>query len=140
MQPLANGNVFVGFGSSEFFSEFSATGKLVFDASLPKDDGSYREYRVPWSATPTTKPDIAARKATTGTGTDVYASWNGATTVAHWRVLGGATAASLSRLTTAARHGFETHISLSTAPAVIAVEAIDASGHVLAESRKVNPS
>ncbi len=140
VQPLAGGNVFVGFGSTEFFSEFSATGKLVFDASLPKDDGSYREYRVPWSATPTTKPDIAARKATAGTGTDVYASWNGATTVARWQVLGGGNAASLTPLRTVARDGFETHISLSTAPAVIAVKAVDASGHVLAESRKVNPS
>ena len=140
VQPLANGNAFVGFGSTEFFSEFSPTGKLVFDASLPKDDGSYREYRVPWSATPTTKPDIAARKRTAGSGVDVYASWNGATTVARWQVLGGASAGSLTPVTTAGRHGFETHIALSASPAVIAVKALDGRGHVLAESRKVNPS
>ena len=140
VQPLANGNAFVGFGSTEFFSEFSPTGKLVFDASLPKDDGSYREYRVPWSATPTTKPDIAARKRTAGSGVDVYASWNGATTVARWQVLGGASAGSLTPVTTAGRHGFETHIALSASPAVIAVKALDGHGHVLAESRKVNPS
>lgn len=96
VQPLANGNVFVGFGSTEFFSEFSSSGRLVFDASLPTDDGSYREYTFPWSATPMTRPDIAARKATAGIGVDVYASWNGATTVARWQVLGGASASSLA--------------------------------------------
>ena len=140
VQRLPNGNTFVGFGSTEFFSEFSPSGALAFDASLPTDDGSYREYSFPWTATPTTKPDIAARKQTTGSGVDVYASWNGATTVARWQVLGGADAASLIPLTSAACHGFETHIALSTAPAVIAVKALDGRGRVLAESRKVNPS
>ena len=140
VQRLANGNTFVGFGSTEFFSEFSPSGALAFDASLPTDDGSYREYSFPWSATPTTKPDVAARKQTAGGGVDVYASWNGATTVVRWQVLGGANAASLTPLTTVARHGFETHIAVSAAPAVIAVKALDGRGHVLAESRKVHPS
>ncbi len=140
VQRLPNNNVFVGFGSTEFFSEFSPSGALVFDASLPTDDGSYREYAFPWTATPTTQPDIAAKKAEAGTGVDVYASWNGATTVARWQVLGGASAAALTPLTTVARQGFETHISLSTAPAVVAVKALDAHGRALNESRKVRPA
>ncbi len=138
VQRLPNGNTFVGFGSTEFFSEFSPSGALVFDASLPADDGSYREYTFPWSATPTTRPDVAARRA--GGGTGVYASWNGATTVVRWQVLGGTSADSLRPLITVARHGFETHISLSSSPAVVAVRAIGAGGRVLAESREVQPS
>ncbi len=48
LQTLASGDRFVGFGSTPFFSQFSAKGRLVFDASLPINDGSYREfnYRV----------------------------------------------------------------------------------------------
>jgi hypothetical protein len=140
VQRLPNRNVFVGFGSTEFFSEFSPSGALVFDARLPTDDGSYREYAFPWSATPATKPDVAVNNAAAGSGVDVYASWNGATTVARWQVLGGASGAALAPLRTVARQGFETHISLSTAPAVVAVRALDARGHVLSVSRKVTPA
>ena len=136
-----NGNVFVGFGSTEFFSEFSPTGTLVVrreparrTTAATASTGSRGARR------PTTKPDVAARKRTAGSGVDVYASWNGATTVARWQVLGGASAGSLTPLTTVGRHGFETHIAVSAAPAVIAVKALDGRGHVLAESRKVNPS
>ena len=57
LQRLPGGNVFVGFGSEPFFSEFSSRGKLLLDASLPADDGTYRTYRFPWSASPKTKPD-----------------------------------------------------------------------------------
>jgi hypothetical protein len=138
VQRLANNNMFVGFGSTEFFSEFSPSGSVVFDASLPTDDGSYRAYTFPWSATPTTKPDVAARHHTGGI--DVYASWNGATTVVRWQVLGGTSASSLKLLTTAARHGFETHIAVTGSPAVVAVRALRAHGHVLSESKAVRPS
>ena len=51
-QELASGNVFVGFGAQPFFSEFTAKGKRVFDASLPADDGSYRVVTYPWKAAP----------------------------------------------------------------------------------------
>ena len=35
LQRLPGGNVFVGFGSEPFFSEFSSRGKLLLDGSLP---------------------------------------------------------------------------------------------------------
>ncbi len=65
-QQLPGGNVMVGFGATPFFSEFSKAGgphkegTLLFDASLPKGDGTYRVFRFPWNATPKTSPAIAA--------------------------------------------------------------------------------
>lgn len=134
-QILKGGNVFVGFGSTEFFSEFSPSGKLLFDASLPNGDGSYRVYRHPWSTTPATLPDVAAR-TTDATHVAVYASWNGATTVARWEVLAGADAASLAPAGSAARTGFETQVDVAPS-AVYAVRALDAKGKVLATSKTV---
>ena len=135
LQP--GGNVFVGFGAQPFFSEFSATGRLLFDASLPQDDGSYRVYHDPWKATPATPPTVVATRADAATVT-VHVSWNGATEVARWQVLAGAGASSLQPVgAPAARTGFETAITRSTPAALIAVRALDAAGKVLATSRPV---
>lgn len=133
LQP--GGNVFVGFGSAPFFSEFSPSGRLLFDASLPQDDGSYRVYHDPWRATPATPPAVAATRADPATVT-VHVSWNGATEVARWQVLAGADSGSLRPVGgPAPRTGFETAITRSTAAAVVAVRALNAAGRVLATSR-----
>lgn len=135
-QTLAGGNVFLGFGAQPFFSEFSPSGKLLFDAALPADDGSYRELRLPWGATPKTRPAVAARRVDASHIT-VYASWNGATDVAGWQVLTGPDAASLHRATTARSTGFETRIAITTKAQVVAVRALSSTGRSLAESRPV---
>ncbi len=114
VQTLAGGNVFVGFGAQPFFSEFSSKGRMLFDASLPQDDGSYRAYRFPWKATPRTRPDVAARRSGP-TAVSVYASWNGATDVVRWQVLAGPSATSLAPLSSAARSDFETRIDVTSA-------------------------
>jgi len=139
VQPLPGGSVFVGFGSTQFFSEFSATGRLLFDASLPVDDGSYRAYRFSWSATPTTRPTAAARR-TSPTRVSLFASWNGATTVARWQVLAGPSPSALRPTTSVCRTGFETRINVSNSTGSFAVRALSASGHVLATSRVVQAS
>jgi hypothetical protein len=69
----------------------------------------------------------------------VYASWNGATDVARWRVLTGAAPNQLKPVAEVARTGFETAASLSTSARYVAVEAQDASGHVLGTSDPVEP-
>ena len=84
-QPLANGNVFVGFGSEPYFAEYSRSGKLLFEGELPGSDLTYRATVEPWVGLPLSPPVGAAR--TTGGSTMVYASWNGATEVVSWRVL-----------------------------------------------------
>src|SRR5947209_2152849 len=90
LQVLPNGDVFVGWGAVNYVSEFSPSGQLLFDAFLPAPGESYRSFRAQWSATPPSAPNVKA--VTAGGQTTVYASWNGATGVAAWRVLSGSTA------------------------------------------------
>jgi hypothetical protein len=139
VQTLPGGNVFVGFGSTPFFSEFSASGKVLFDAQLPTDDGSYREYRFPWSATPRTRPVAVARRSSSSR-VSVYASWNGATTVARWQVLAGASAAALAPVASVPDRGFETRIDIDASAGVLKVRALSSSGRVLSSSAAVSPS
>jgi len=128
--------VFVGFGSEPFFSEFSSRGKLLLDASLPVDDGTYRTYRFPWTATPRTSP-VAVAQRTGPSAVSVYASWNGATRVARWQVLAGQSTGSLSPVATARKRGFETRIDLQSAATVFAVRALDPQGRRLGRSTAV---
>jgi hypothetical protein len=132
MQALANGDWFLGFGQVPDFSEYSAAGQLLFDAHFPIHEQSYRSFRFEWTGTPAHPPAFAVQPAVHGGGT-VYASWNGATLVAAWRVLAGATPGSLQPVAQAARSGFETAIPL---PAVtpgpyVTVQALDAVGAVI---------
>jgi hypothetical protein len=134
MQALANGDWFIGWGQVPDFSEFSATGALLFDAHLPAAEQSYRAFRAPWSATPAHAPAFTVAGAPGGERT-LYASWNGATGVAAWRVLSGAGTESMQPLTQAPRAGFETAIALPEAIGpYITVQALDASGGVLASA------
>jgi hypothetical protein len=135
MQLMANGDLFLGWGSEPYFSEFTPSGAMVFDAHLPHGTESYRGYRFQWTGTPAAPPSVAATLAH-GRLT-VYASWNGATNVASWRVLGGATSGSLEPLASAAKSGFETAIAIAGAPAHLAVQALDGSGAVLGTSGTV---
>jgi hypothetical protein len=140
VQSLAGGSIFAGFGAEPFFSEWTRAGKLVYDASLPQDDGSYRVRSYTWSATPKTVPAAAAQRTDAAT-VAVYASWNGATTVAKWQVLAGADAASLAPVgAPAAKTGFETRIDVPSSAATFAVVALDAKGHTLARSAPATTS
>ncbi len=127
VQRLPGGGWFVGYGSEPWFTEFSAAGRLRFDARLPADDGSYRIVRHRWNAAPGTKPVVTVRDGV------AYVSWNGATEVARWRVLAGPAAGRLKLVRTVARRGFETRIAVPGA-AVVAVAALDRRGRVLATS------
>jgi hypothetical protein len=132
MQALANGDWFIGWGQVPDFSEFSASGQLLFDAHFPAHTQSYRGFRFGWVGTPAHSPVFAFQPAPGGDGT-VYASWNGATQVASWRVLTGPTAATLQPVAQVARGGFETAIGLPatvTGP-FVTVQALDASGAVI---------
>jgi hypothetical protein len=137
MQLLANGDLLVGFGGLPNFTEFNSSGQVDFDATLPPHENSYRTYRYPWVGQPTESPAIAARSA--GGQVSVFASWNGATEVASWKLLAGSSASSLSAVTTAPRSGFET--TIATAPAAFyEVQALSSSGKVLGTSKAVAPT
>lgn len=135
MQQLENGDFLIGWGAESYVSEFTPGGTLVFDAQLPDKTESYRAYRFPWSATPAAPPAIAG--AAVGGRLTVYASWNGATNVARWRVLAGPSLQQLAPVASASRSGFETAIGISNVPAYVAVQALNTAGGVLGTSRTI---
>jgi hypothetical protein len=47
-QTTRNGDLFVSWGDTSWFSEFSPSGKLLFNAKFPDGISSYRAYRLPW--------------------------------------------------------------------------------------------
>jgi Arylsulfotransferase (ASST) len=132
VQDLGQGQHFVGWGESSYFSQYDSSGRVVFDAHLTHGTESYRAFKQPWQGNPIEPPAIAV---VSGTGAaTVYASWNGATSVAQWSVLGGADAKHLSALGRARRAGFETTITVPHPPPYLAVEALDSSGRALGRS------
>ncbi len=48
-QTTPNGDLFVSWGGLSYFSEFSPSGRLLFNARLPDGAGTYRAYRLPWN-------------------------------------------------------------------------------------------
>ncbi len=133
VQALEDGNMFIGWGAEPYFSEYTASGSLVFDARLPHLVESYRAYRFQWSGYPTGAPAIAIAAGAGGT-TNVYASWNGATTIASWQVLAGTSLTNLTVSASAIKGGFETTIPTPGTPAYVAVRALGAEGNVLGTS------
>jgi hypothetical protein len=139
LQTLPGGDALVGFGSEPDFTEFTAGGRMLFDASLPSDDGSYRVYGFPWAATPRTRPAMVARR-TSRAHVSVYVSWNGATTVTGWQLLAGSSDRTLRPVATVADRAFETRIALATRASRFQVRALGAGGRVLASSKPVGAS
>jgi hypothetical protein len=135
-QLMPTGGAFVGWGRLPQFSEFDANGALALDAVFPAGNQSYRTYRFPWRGLPDAAPDIAAG-ARSDSAVVVYASWNGATEVAAWEVLGGAGLDALAPLIRVRRSGFETAIAVDARPRVALVRALDAAGAELGRSRPI---
>lgn len=142
VQVLRHGEAVVGFGAAQFFSEFARGGeprkggRLLFDAELPKGDGTYRVFRFPWEGTPNTLPKLLAERESLDE-VALYTSWNGATSVASWQVLAGESAESLTPAGTWPWSGFETKIGLSSTDTVFEVRALDKDGKVLATSAPI---
>ena len=137
VQELPGGDDFVGWGQQPYFSEYNSKGQVDFDGRFVGNNSSYRAYRFPWIGKPATSPSVSV--STSGATTNVYVSWNGATQVASWRVLGGASATSLSAVATAAKQGFESQVTIPAEP-YVAVQALDSAGRALATSSVVHAS
>jgi hypothetical protein len=132
-EQLADGGLFVGWGMFPGFTEFDRNGAVRFDARFNGLSVSYRAGRYPWVGRPADRPAVAARRGTSG-NTVVFASWNGATEVARWRVLAGSSRSDLGKARVVARRGFETAIGLRGAPRYAAVVALDRAGQPLGAS------
>jgi hypothetical protein len=134
-QALPDGDTLVGYGGVPAISEYAADGSLLFDAHQPLEMPFYRAFRYPWSGRPATPPAVLASLNNTAEETIVHASWNGATGVASWRVLAGEHPESLTAQTVIAASGFESSTILPTTHSYVAVQALDAAGHVLGTSK-----
>jgi hypothetical protein len=136
VQLLPTGNVFVGWGEVPRVSEFERSGRLVFDAILGRDYECYRAFRLPWRATPASAPALVVE----GRPGELraYASWNGATEVAAWRLLTGPTPGALTAELSARAGGFETAIATHASGPCFAAEALDSSGNALGRSQTVS--
>jgi hypothetical protein len=125
------GHWLMGYGGLPNFTEYDASGHVLLDGTLGKNVQSFRTYLSPWSAQAPGVPAVAVN------GSSVAVSWNGATNVASWRVLGGSSASALTPVASGARTGFQTAISVPTSAAYVAVQALDPSGAVLGTSHTI---
>jgi hypothetical protein len=134
-QFLPDGHVFVGWGGWPYVSELNKNGRVLFDAYFghgkpPGEDAdTYRAYRFVWHGHPTDVPAIALANG------KVYVSWNGATEVKRWQVLTGYASDDLTAAPAAPKSGFESALQLPAKGKYVAVQALDASGKVLAVSK-----
>ena len=140
VQDQPNGDQLVGWGGQPFITEFNNKGRPVFDAHFVGLNSSYRAYRFVWNASPSSPPSAALHVI--GGKAFAYASWNGATAVTRWQVLGGSSPRKLATMASAGRSAFETQIKLPSVPTYIETRALDARGHVLGTSKavKVTPA
>jgi hypothetical protein len=139
VQTLAGENVVIGWGAIPSVSELAKNGALLFDAHLPPGSSSYRAFRFPWAGHPLSSPAVSARVLSTGDSTAVFASWNGATEVASWRVLAGPSSDALAPAATMPYSGFESSVTYPNTYAehkveYVAVQALGAAGQLLATS------
>ena len=85
---------------------------------------------------PVPPPSLAISPASDGT-TNVTASWAGGSGLAGWRVLGGPSIGSLTSVGGGSAHGQTRKFAVRSAAAYFAVQALDSSGAVLANSSTV---
>ncbi|KAL4967810.1 arylsulfotransferase family protein [Aspergillus stella-maris] len=117
----ASGHWLVGQGAIPKIEEFDQHGKLVMRSwfggkignATTYDWSSYRAFRAPWGGKPKGAPGVVACKSDNGQRLDVYVSWNGATDVKGWRVLGGSKKDMNVLKAMVKKTGFETMIAIS---------------------------
>ncbi len=132
----ARGDVLVSWGETGRVTQVAPSGRVRFKLQL--EHWSYRATRARWAGRPAGRPAVAARRRGGG-AMDVYASWNGATNVARWRVLRGPGPDELRPAGRSFRWAdLETRMRVRGA-ASVAVEAVDRAGEVVGRSAAVRP-
>ncbi|KAI5118407.1 hypothetical protein M0805_002859 [Coniferiporia weirii] len=153
VQLLDDGGYVLGFGSNPWIVEYAPNGTVVWAASIGPLGGSnvngdvqnYRAFKTTtWIGTPHAPPDLAVSAA----DASAYVSWNGATEVATWMLVGADAAdtfADFVSISNTSRDGFETRISLTNGsasdegssaqmPNFVAVIALAANGSALGQT------
>jgi hypothetical protein len=134
-QLLPNGNMFVGWGTEPFVTEFDHAGHVVWDAKLPHGGENYRAFRLPWIGRPTDAPKLVVHSTTEGKR--LYVSWNGATDVAQWQLNTGTAENGLSQEATGPKESFETVLEAKPGAKFASVTALDAKGRPIKTSNVV---
>jgi len=143
VQSLGNGNKFIGWGQSQYYSEYRAPGNTVhtpalnvlYDATMPTNNYTYRAYRYNWVGMPYYPPSIAVQR-NNGQIT-VYASWNGSTETTAWQVYAGVCPYKLTKIITANKIGFETALPVNNTGPYFQVMALDAEDQVIGASKTI---
>jgi len=129
-QALSNGDTLISWADTKRVTEYDASGQPIFEMAL--GEINYRTYRQEWHGYPLSPPDAVVD------GSQVHVSWNGATEVAKWQLLGGQSQDALRDIgQPVAKRGFETTISVPAGTPVVAVQALDASGNPLSNGRAI---
>ena len=115
VQELDQGHTFIGWGTSSYFTEYDAGGQVLFDGRLTPGTSSYRAFKDTWNGTPAAAP-TRRRRSAAARQVQLHVSWNGATGVSHWGIVGGSDAQQLTQIGTARVAGFETQITVPNAP------------------------
>src|SRR5205807_6172189 len=123
-QVLGAGYTFVGWGSEPYFSEFDrgSSTRQFFTMKYSPPMESYRGFRFGWWGQPKTPPNIAT--VASNKGTTVYASWNGATDIASWRVVAGSARSKLTAVGTIPNRYVEGSTNLTRSAPYFAVQAL----------------
>ena len=94
-QRTPNGNVIVAWGQNPMYTEYAPDGELVMDVQRGRvrdikhgivGVNSYRIWKGDWEGDPPWGPNVACDPD--DTGRSVYVSWNGATKVDKWVMVG----------------------------------------------------
>ena len=133
VQTLPDGNFFLGWGAEPYFTEYSPSGKVLFDARMAGSYQAYRSYRFHWDGEPLGAPAVAV--ASEHGKLNVFVSWNGDTRTASWQLLAGSSAKHLSVIGQSPKTGFETTLRAPSGSAYVQVQALDAGGRVLSSSK-----
>ena len=129
VQLIAGGDEVVGWGTAPSYSVLGPHGSVLYQASLPTGDDSYRAYLHTWVGRPNTSPSAAVLS-----GGRVAMSWNGETGITRWRVLTGPRPGHLHIATTVPDSGYQTLAAPSGLSNDVRVQALGASGAVLGTS------
>jgi hypothetical protein len=146
-QRLADGNTFMDWGAPSTadgykwvtMTEVNPDNQTVFELTFDQPYVSYRAFRFPWQGSPDTLPDLAFKAD--ASGITLGYSWNGATDVASYNVLGGSSPQALSQIETKDKTDFETqsHLTnLAQGECYFQVAALDERGKELARSKVIS--
>ncbi|WWC85180.1 uncharacterized protein L201_000037 [Kwoniella dendrophila CBS 6074] len=141
MELQSNGNWLLGWGQNPFFSEYTSDGTLLSSTQFGVGNvQSYRVLRSEWIGYPSkTSPRISLNSNATTSQIDIYTSWNGATEVSSWQLLGSnSTDIEGQTITQTNKTSFETKFSidLSTLNTYqwIQTKALNSNGSILGYS------